>query len=93
MDLISIEMAIEMIQDNVEPFVMVEPGTTCLLGAGVKEADVIRELYKVPVVVHNFVTCADCCYADNNKTAAGLYWCNYHADYMKYCSDAKRREG
>lgn len=92
MDLISIEAAIEAIQDNVEPFVMVEPGTTCLLGAGVKETDVIRELYKVPVIVHDFITCADCRHA-GKQIADGRYWCNYHDGYMRYCSDAERRQG
>lgn len=82
MDLISIEMAIETI-DRFNACGYVEEPYENL-------RDALQEL---PATVHDFVPCADCCYADNKKTAAGLYWCTYHDDYMKYCSDAKRREG
>lgn len=47
-DLISRQAAIEAIQNEVEPFVMVEPGTTCVIGAGVNDADVIRVLEQLP---------------------------------------------
>lgn len=47
-DTISRKAAIETIQNNVEPFVIVEPGTTCVIGAGIKEADVIKALECLP---------------------------------------------
>ena len=47
-DLISREAAINAIQNTVEPFVIVVPGTTCAIGAGIKEADVIKALSALP---------------------------------------------
>ncbi len=38
------DKAIETIQETVEPYVIVDPETTCIVGAGVKEADVIKVL-------------------------------------------------
>ena len=37
------------------------------------------------------LTCADCRHA-GNRIADGRYWCKYHEDYMRYCSDAERRQ-
>lgn len=47
-DLIERQAAIDAILNNVEPFAIVEPGTTCVIGAGVKDGDVIRELENLP---------------------------------------------
>ena len=47
-DLISRQAAIDAIQNEVEPFAIVKPGTTCVIGAGVKNADVIRTIEQLP---------------------------------------------
>ena len=47
-DLISRQAAIDAIQNEVEPFVIVEPSTTCVIGAGVKDEDVIRIIEQLP---------------------------------------------
>ena len=51
----------------------------------------INEIKKAPAAVSDFITCADCRYADG-QIADGRHWCGYHEDYMRYCSDAERRE-
>lgn len=53
--------------------------------------NVAKELAKLPAVEPDILTCADCRYADG-QIADGRYWCKYHEDYMRYCSDAERRQ-
>ena len=40
--------AIDAIMDEVEPFAIVEPGTTCVIGTGVNNNDVVRVLEQLP---------------------------------------------
>lgn len=47
-DLISRRAAIDAIMDEVEPFAIVEPGTTCVIGTGVNNNDVVRVLEQLP---------------------------------------------
>lgn len=47
-DYISRQAAIDAIQSIVEPFAMIEPGTTRVIGAAVKDADVITVLESLP---------------------------------------------
>ena len=47
-DSISRKAAIDAVQNEVEPFVIVEPGTTRVIGAGVHDEDVIRVLENLP---------------------------------------------
>lgn len=54
-----------------------------------KLRDALQEL---PAAVSDFITCADCRYADRKAIADGRHWCSYHEDYMRYCSDAERRQ-
>ena len=52
---------------------------------------ILHHLELMPSAESDFITCADCRYADG-QIADGRYWCKYHEDYMRYCSDAERRE-
>lgn len=47
-DMISRQEAIDAIMDEVEPFAIVEAGTTCVIGIGVNNADVVRVLEQLP---------------------------------------------
>ena len=47
-DLISRKAAIDAIMNEVEPFAIVEPGTTCVIGIGVNNKDVVRVLEQMP---------------------------------------------
>ena len=51
----------------------------------------IDALQELPAAVHDFVPCADCRYADG-QIADGRYWCDLHGTFMRYCSDAERRQ-
>ena len=44
------------------------------------------------VVKGDFVICKDCKHAGEVPNADGLYWCDIHDTFMRYCSDAERRE-
>lgn len=52
-----------------------------------------EEIELMPAAEPDIITCADCRYAYTNMTEDGKYWCCYHEDFMRYCSDAQRREG
>ena len=47
-DYISRQAAINALMNDIEPFVIVEPGTTCVIGAGIKDSDVIKMLEAMP---------------------------------------------
>ena len=47
-DYISRQTAIDALMNDIEPFVIVEPGTTCVIGAGIKDSDVIKMLEAMP---------------------------------------------
>ena len=47
-DYISRQTAINALMNDIEPFVIVEPGTTCVIGAGIKDSDVIKMLEAMP---------------------------------------------
>ena len=76
MDLISVEAAIKAMSCLTD--------STC-------EGEAIEALQELPAAVSDFITCADCRYA-GEQIADGRYWCSYHEDYMRYCSDAERRQ-
>ena len=80
MDLISVEMAIETIDRFNACGYVEEPYE--------KLRDALQEL---PAAVHDFVACADCRYADG-QIADGRYGCALHGDFMRYGSDAERRQ-
>ena len=58
----------------------------------VTEDRLIEHMKRLPAVVSDFITCADCRYADRKAIADGRYWCSYHEEYMRYCGDAERRQ-
>lgn len=51
----------------------------------------VETLEGLPSAQPDIITCADCRYADG-QIADGRYWCKYHEDYMRYCSDAEGRQ-
>ena len=98
-DYISRQAAIEAIANEVEPFVIIEPGTTCVIGAGVKEADVFSKLESLPSAdVVQVVRCKDCehyYFADNRIPQEQRYVCEISGEIWKpdsFCSYGERKE-
>lgn len=44
--------------------------------------------FKQPEIIY----CRECKHSDGKKISDGRYWCDLHKYYMRYCSDAERRE-
>ena len=51
----------------------------------------IQGILDIPSAEPDILTCADCCHADG-QIADGRYWCDLHGTFMRYCSDAERRQ-
>jgi hypothetical protein len=89
-DTINRQAAIDAIQDEVEPFAIVEPGTTYVVGAGVKDADVIKVLEELPSAEPAIITCNQCVHYQQNH-----HYCEFldtEFSPSDYCSMAERED-
>lgn len=96
-DSISKQAAIEAIANEVEPFVIVEPGTTCVIGAGVKEADVFSKLESLPSadvmqVVHGKWIDTDNYYRRWKCSECGSHTKEAQPPFCPYCGADMRGE-
>lgn len=82
-DLISRQAAIDAIMNEVEPFAIVEPGTTCVIGIGVNNKDVVRVLEQMPTADPSTAQTT----GEKARTTDDWIPVEWH-----YCTDAERDE-